>query len=92
MVQGVEVSAAEQVVCEYHTDKGIQHVIVQEGRGCLRVTMMDGGVKFRRLPLTERAYMTETSINVNKAKRSFRSRGRTFGISKAAKRALRGNS
>lgn len=79
------------IVYEYHDENKVQHVLVEEKKTKLHVVIFDNHVRVRKLPKSELKFMKATDFNVNRAKRLFRARGRTFGITKGAKQLLRGN-
>ena len=78
-------------VVNYHTDDGhITGLLIDRGRKWLRfIPMKSSCIRIRRLPLSEEKYMTVLDNSIKKAAKQFRAAGRRFGITLAAKRALR---
>lgn len=80
--------ATQVEVFQYHGTDGVRHVLVSEGRVHLRVVTLDGIVRVKKLPKSERRFMAPAGerVTLTKAKRSYRRRGKVFGITKEAKR------
>ena len=79
----------------YHSDNGYINGqctgLLIRGRKYHKLIVMNStGIRIRRLPLAEEKYMTILDSSEKKAAKQFRAAGRRFGITLAAKRALRG--
>ncbi len=72
----------------YRTLSGCKVALVKEGRKHLTVVTIEPHVRARTVARTERRYMTP--IEAKHPGRTFRRAGRIHGISKAARRILRG--
>jgi len=78
-------------VVRYRSNTGVSTALVEEGRKWLSLLTMDsGGLTVKRVPKSERRYMTDIDYKIGLAKRKFRSAGRKFGITKAARKFLKG--
>ena len=77
-------------VITIHEDEGIRTgILVVIGRKYLGVIWPDcKGVKINKVPI-EGARYSEIEYNLTTAKKALRKCGRNFGITRAAKRALR---
>lgn len=80
------------LVVRYHTDDGhITGLLIDKGRKYLRfIPMKAKCIRVHRLLVAEEKYMTELDTPLKKAAKQFRAAGRRFGITTAAKLALRG--
>ncbi len=82
-------------VVNYRTEAGTKPALVREARTLLHVLTMDGQLSVRKVPKAEARYMRDLERNgkpypVSRAARTFRSYGRRAGITKAARKFLRG--
>lgn len=76
---------------DWHTEAGHKSAIVREARTLLHVVTMDGQLTVRTVPKSEARYMRDLERpSLAKAARAFRRYGKAAGITKKARRFLRG--
>lgn len=76
----------------YITDQGHFFALIEEGRSKVHVSMIGyrQGVTVQHLPLSETRYMTDFDYPTKKAARKFLQAGRSLGITKGARKFLKG--
>ena len=75
----------------YRTDAGIKTAIaLKPGRKWLPVIVIDSPMRVRKVPLSERRFMTPLAdYPLRRAVRKYLAAGRRLGITKRARKALR---
>jgi len=79
-------------VVRYKTHNGtFTGIHVGDGRKFFKLILMDAaGIRIIKEPLGNKRFMTVLEYRTAKARKLFRAAGRRFGITKSAKKALRG--
>lgn len=82
----------ENTMIQVHEDTGIYVALVAiVGRKWVQLIRADAaGIKLTRRPKSDARYWVEIDYPVARAKRHFRKMGKAVGITKSARRALRG--
>jgi len=79
-------------VVRYKTEQGVfTGIHIGDGRKFFQLILMDAsGIRVIKEPLNNKRFLREIQYSAAKARKLFRAAGRRFGISKAARKAIRG--
>jgi len=80
----------------YKTTDGTKVALVEPGRKLMKVLLMDGKLRVRKIPMAESRYMTPAKRKgepypVRRAVARFRGYGKAFGMTKTARTFLSGS-